>query len=164
MNRTALGAPLKNELGDQNCFLNVIINTIYNNEDLLDFFCHTEFENVSRLNIFSEMKVNSIYNFIKIVLDKYIDLMNPDSKTGDRFKVVDTIELRTELALLFQEERKFQLNAIDDVSELFYAFLNAIHSYELKSKSLKYIYDDKLCSPLCLSHALFRQNILEQLV
>lgn len=89
--------------------------------------------------------------------------MISDSKLSERFKFIDTIELRTELALLFKEHNKFQLNEIDDVSELFFAILNAIHSYQLKSNSLKYIYD-KSCSPICLSHSLFRQNILEQLV
>lgn len=74
---------------------------------------------------------------------------------------IDPNELRKEIAELFQEERKFQLNKMNDPIDLFQFLLNSFHSYSTNAKSLKYEID-KACNPQCLSHKAFWINLLEQ--
>ena len=51
-----IGIGLKNEIGDQNCFLNVLIHFIYHTKELRSFF-EGNIPNVYRNNWFIEIKV-----------------------------------------------------------------------------------------------------------
>jgi hypothetical protein len=55
--------PLINALGDQNCFLNVLIHWIYNTKELKKFFLEVEIEENERNKILTELQV---YKFDEI--------------------------------------------------------------------------------------------------
>jgi hypothetical protein len=147
-----LGPPIKNDIGEQNCFLNVLIHALYHIKEIRKFFIEEEIKNDSRLNLFFELKK---------VIENYADIMSPYTKVAEQFKYINPSHLRAELADLFKEDKKFQLNSMDDPVEALFVILNAFHSYAINAGSLKYIID-KPCNPNCLSHELFWINILEQ--
>jgi len=55
--RKSIGPSLKNEFGEHNCFLNVIIHTLYNIKEIRTFFLVEDFKQNRELNIFSELGV-----------------------------------------------------------------------------------------------------------
>jgi hypothetical protein len=84
-----------------------------------------------------------------------------NSKIPDQFKFIDPTQFRKEFALLFKEDRKFEMYLMGDPVDLFFAILNSFHADAINSNSLKYI-SEKPCNPQCFSHSLFWINILEQ--
>ncbi len=103
------------------------------------------------MNLFSELQ---------LVLEKYSQIVNNEVKS-EQFKFIEPYSLRQELAALFKDDGKFQLNTMDDPVEALFAILNSFHSYAVNAGSLKYIVE-KPCDPYCLSHELFWINIFEQ--
>lgn len=145
-----LGAPIRNEIGEQNCYVNVIIHTIFNIKEMREYFLTEEIENEDRLSILFEMKM---------IIEKYHDLVSIACKTPETFKFIDPIDFRRELDNLFREEKKFRMKSMGDPVDLFFVILNSFHSY--RSSSLKYIHETP-CNPPCLAHSLFWINLLEQ--
>jgi hypothetical protein len=52
-----LGVPIKNDIGDFNCYINVLIHTIYHTKELRRFLTDIEIKNNSRNILLSELKV-----------------------------------------------------------------------------------------------------------
>jgi hypothetical protein len=147
-----LGPPIKNEIGEQNCFLNVLIHYFYQNKEIRKFLMQETIKNDARSNLLFELQK---------LIENYTEIMSPFSRVAEQFKYINPIHLRAELADLFKEDNKFRLNSMDDPVEALFVFLNAFHSYSINAGSLKYIID-RPCNPNCLSHELFWINILEQ--
>lgn len=58
--RKIIGVSLKNEIGEQNCFLNVIMHALYHMKEIRNYFINEEIKNDVKLNLFSELKVKYI--------------------------------------------------------------------------------------------------------
>lgn len=147
-----LGPPIKNDIGEQNCFLNVLIHAFYQIKEVRNFFLQETIKNDARSNLFFELQK---------LIEHYTDIMSPFSRVAEQFKNINPSHLRSELADLFKEDNRFKLNSMDDPVEALFVFLNSFHSYSINAGSLKYIID-KPCNPNCVSHELFWINILEQ--
>ena len=52
-----IGVPIKNESGEQNCFVNVILHFIYNIKEIKNYFLKQNFPDDKRFYLFSELKV-----------------------------------------------------------------------------------------------------------
>ncbi len=55
---------LKNEIGEQNCFLNVLIQTVYHIKELRKFFLDAELDNTERNNVLNELQVYQLINVV----------------------------------------------------------------------------------------------------
>jgi hypothetical protein len=53
-----VGVPIKNDIGEQNCYVNVILHAIYYIKEIRKYFIEEEIKHDMRLNIFSELKVS----------------------------------------------------------------------------------------------------------
>jgi len=145
--RIIIGVPLKNDLGDNNCFLNVLIHTLYNITPFYDYLMKEKFNNEQ--TFFIELKKLFVKYDRKFKLKSY-----PNEEP------LDPYEFRRELANLYRREGKFRLKRMEDPIEALLAINNAIHSYSIGLNSLKEC--DKPCNPQCIAHKLFWINIYEQ--
>lgn len=139
------GCPLKNEIGDNNSFLNCVLHLLYSIEPLRAFFIEDpDIVNEPHLGVFMELKV---------AISKYQEIMG-SSKMSERFKNIDLTELRKEVAKLFLPESKFQIGVLDSPIDLLDCLINCLHSFDLNSTSLRNRLN-KQCSSLCQAHKLF---------
>jgi hypothetical protein len=61
MFRSIIGVPLRNDIGDQNCFLNVVIHWIYHTKKLKKFFLKADIDGGVRNNILLEVQVRGLF-------------------------------------------------------------------------------------------------------
>lgn len=169
--------PMVNNIGDENSFFNSIIHMLHFTSEVFPFLRDNK-DNFKVENSGYEV-LDELYN----ILDKYDKLVDrfqcyliPEE---DRF--LDVKKLRQKISDLYKGEGFFQMNNLDEPSEILYFFLNSFHSYMInmnlpkyyiiEAKKRKEFYsenndfsyekEDK-CDPVCISHSLFNINIVQQ--
>ena len=151
-----LSAPFKNDIGDQNCFVNVILHLFHYTPELKFYFETEDF-----------ILDNDNYNLlieIQKVLEKYKQLTSKIyyKKIPKNNRFINIISIRGELDYLFENEKMFRIGEIGEPSDIFYIFLSAIHAYVHKEGSLMNQPTEKCTKEECLTHKLFFINFTTQ--
>ncbi len=147
------GVPISNNKSQNNCFINVIIHTLYNIPQIKSFLLSEEFSDPDKHSFLFELKVKTILIKNVITYYQYMSEYNYN-------KSLDISVFRKSLAQLFYKDHKFQVGEMDDSAEVLVSVLKAIHNYN-KSINLSKD-DDSWCNPLCPSHNTFHISLLEQ--
>lgn len=129
---------LTNELGENNCFLNGLLQVLMHNNSFRRLIMSTDHIHSS----------NSLCVLCKIK-DIFIDY-----KFGESDKIPGTA-LRKTLALIYQPQSKFQLRDMADASDCLEAILNRLHVDMSNSTTAK-------CNPTCLAHKIFSSEAIEK--
>ena len=114
----SIGVPLKNEIGEQNCFLNVIIHMLFQVNEIKNFLFNEEIDSNKGLLIALKQTFENYYSYTK------------SKQLFVNFKL-DPSYLRIELAELFKKENKFQIKQTADPVEALFAIINSFHSFTL---------------------------------
>ena len=127
---------LKNAIGEQNCFLNVVIQALWRLRCCRDFFFSIEDP---------WKKSNPVLVALTALMTEY--------KYSDE-KILPPDQVRLALADVFTGLRRFQLGEMDDAGESFEAILTAMHGGEL----------DKPCKDrdICLGHQVFALDFVNE--
>ncbi len=141
---------IKNNLNDNNCFINVCIQTIHHFKDLRHFLLDDE-----KFKIFENSP--KIINELISILSSY----NIVSKDNTKKQIIDPHNFRMALADYFEQKGEYQLYKKGDPIELLYLLFIFIHSYLLTNYNQIELYD-KICNPICDIHKLFFINIYEK--
>ena len=149
-----LAAPFLNEIGEQNSFVNVIMHFLYNTPEITD--------HILPLDLSAQKQYALLYN-LQLILSKYTSLTNPDTfpSVPETARYCDVSALRKELETLYKGENCFKRGQTGDPADLLFIFLNALHAYNKKAHSLRYIID-KECSPTCPSHEYIWIDLVQQ--
>ena len=142
---------IKNNLNDNNCFINVCIQTMFHFKDLTDFLL----DNEKKFKIFNNSP-KIITNLITLLSSYNMISENPSNN-----QIVDPSDFRMALAEYFEKKGEYQLNTKGDPIELLSLLLNFIHSYLLTNYAQIELYD-KICNPTCDIHKLFFIKIYEK--
>lgn len=135
---------LQNLLGENNCFINVVIQSLWHIEIFRERFCSPEFKNK---HLHTE---NCVFCSLEVIFTQYrFSEMTPIPPTA----------LRETLAVLFRSESKFQLRELDDASEAFEAVLGCLHDQMVEKTSMF----EKCNGEHCLSHQVFGIHTFEKL-
>eukprot|EP01122_Echinamoeba_exundans_P005562 TRINITY_DN15714_c0_g1_i1.p1 TRINITY_DN15714_c0_g1~~TRINITY_DN15714_c0_g1_i1.p1 ORF type:complete len:600 (+),score=94.08 TRINITY_DN15714_c0_g1_i1:40-1800(+) len=130
---------LDNMMGENNCFLNVVIQSLWHLKSFSSVFVelttHTHKENC----IVCELQ--SIFTQFQFAEDHSIP---PRA-------------LRHALAALYHAEQRFQMGSLADATEAFDAILNAIHNCITGAERG----EEKICNPSCVVHDSFALNVVE---
>ena len=132
---------LSNRAGENNCFLNVTIQSLWHLKPFRDYF---ESQTVSH-----KPDCHCVHCALAIILANY------------RYAATNTLApdvLRRSLDLLYAAESKFKLGELSDATECFDAICCCLHDVAVNGKSM-----DTLCFPLCSAHASFQLLIEERL-
>jgi len=151
MDEVSLEEPVKgleNLAGQNNCFLNVVIQALWNLKEFRKRFL--SYENHNHLVVCNESNyVACIFCALKIIFTQYVfgeeDILPPTA-------------LRKALSLLFEQESRFQVGNMGDASEALDEILCCLH----KAVSSNANDDDSLCEPSCFVHEIFALNLLDQ--
>ena len=111
-----LSAPFKNDIGDQNCFVNVILHLFHYTPELKFYFETEDF-----------ILDNDNYNLlieIQKVLEKYKQLTSKIyyKKIPKNNRFINIISIRGELDYLFENEKMFRIGEIGEPSDFLYFF------------------------------------------
>ena len=120
LSNKTLAAPIKNSIGEQNCFLNVIIHLLFQVDEIKKFLTEKEIK-------FNQN--NGLLIALKECLVNYNDYRK-SSKVYNNF-ILDPTLLRSKLSELFKGEDKFQLKQMSDPVEALFVILNSFHSFDL---------------------------------
>jgi len=104
-----MGTGLVNKSGDFNCFLNVIIQSLWHLEDF-----RRELLRVKPSNGTTEI---SEWGVVKALQNVFSNISN-DTKRGNEDSVVDPTELREALSNLYEGSKLFRKNEMNDASEV----------------------------------------------
>ena len=130
-----------NKIGNHNSFLSVILHSIYHMKKLRNFI----------LNELSELKEkdnkSKLLYYIRNILIKY-----PESKK------IELTQLRSCLAELFQNRRKFLIDHPDDPCDCYFAIINAIHSFYMQYNPNEIT--DESCREKCFAHKCLWLDLL----
>ena len=150
-----IAAPLKNDIGEQNSFVNVIIHLLHYTTEIPEFLQKNNFK--------IEPQYNLLY-LLQQLLIKYSKLTNPDeySKIPEGERICDVYDLRKELEKMYKGEEMFKMNTTGDPADLLFIFLNAFHSYCMRAHSLKYSIDKECLPQHCPSHDFIWVNLVQQ--
>lgn len=108
-NSSSVFVGLKNDVGDNSCFLNVVVQALANNELFQDrFHAHSHF----------------CYDTLKCL---YCALLHVFTLLHKRNSVVSTQKLRLLLSELFKEQAQFVMGAMDDAAEAHDLILCKLH-------------------------------------
>ncbi|XP_062510154.1 inactive ubiquitin carboxyl-terminal hydrolase 54-like [Corticium candelabrum] len=140
MNTLPIDKGLTNRPGQNNCFLNATIQVLWH----LDVFRRS----FRKLEGHACLGKSCTFCALKVIFTQYQHGEEP---------ALPPEALRTALATVFEGERRFQLNVMDDAAECFENILNCIHYH------LNCVDDEDSCSaPHCITHAKFAMNVLEE--
>lgn len=152
--QNTLAAPMKNDIDDQNCYVNVIIHTLHYIPEIFEF--------LTKESIANSTNDHRLLIELDKLLERYNELTSKSCNISEEDRYCNVYDLRRELESLLKGEGLFQLGLTGDPVDLLFIFLNAFHSYAIKANSLKYCVD-KECKPVCPSHELFVFNLVQQL-
>ena len=140
---------LKNEINENNAFINVFVHLMYDIEDIRKFIVEEDFAMEFRYNIFSAMKM---------VFEKYEKLTKRIyyMKIPEKMRCIDNTELKKEFNYMFEDDCN-----IDDPIDVIFILINALHNHSLDNDKFDII-DDKECDNNCIGHRLFYINVVEQ--
>ena len=130
---------LKNEINENNAFINVFVHLMYNIEDIRKFIVEEDFAMEFRYNIFSAMKM---------VFEKYEKLTKRIyyMKIPEKMRCIDNTELKKEFNYMFGDDCN-----IDDPIDVIFILINALHNHSLDNDKFDII-DDKECDNNCIGH------------
>jgi hypothetical protein len=132
---------LQNMFGENNCFLNVVIQALWHLRHFRDKFVAAE----------SHKHVGDHPCVFCALKDIFVHFQFGEEDT------VPPQVLRRALAALYDNEKRFQVGSLDDAAEAFDAVLQAIHnSVEGITKG-----EDRPCQPVCAAHKTFALSIIE---
>lgn len=133
---------LINPLGENNCFLNVVIQSLWH----LDSF-RTRFEGTEEKHQHS-----TPYCVFCALQDMFVNYAY-----SDEFMIPPT-DLRRALSMQFAGEARFQIGEMYDATETLVAVLGYLHSVFMGAGEK----DDEPCEPLCLVHQVFSMNFCDR--
>ncbi|CAH9140297.1 unnamed protein product [Cuscuta epithymum] len=150
------GTGLQNEIGEYNCFLNVIIQSLWNLSHFRDEFLRSSSNHV---HIGNPCVTCALYGiFTALCLDTQREAVAPTS-------------LRTALSNLYPDSNFFQEGEMNDASEVLDAIFDCLHqsfasdlgSAETKSTSTRLdSWDCTNCA--CIVHSIFGMDIFEKML
>ena len=144
---------IKNNINDNNCFINVCLQTILHFKDLRYILLDDE-----KFKIFNNSP-NIMKQFI-LILSSY-NVISENTPNNNK-KIIDPQNFRMAVAEYFKKKGEYQLYSKGDPIELLDNLLKFIHSYMLTGFN-KIEYFDEKCNPPCGIHNLFFINISEHL-
>lgn len=133
---------LINPLGENNCFLNVVIQSLWH----LDSF-RTRFEGTEEKHQHS-----TPYCVFCALQDMFVNYAY-----SDEFMIPPT-DLRRALSMQFAGEARFQIGEMYDATETLVAVLGYLHSVFMGVGEK----DDEPCEPRCLVHQVFSMNFCDR--
>eukprot|EP01116_Phalansterium_solitarium_P004321 TRINITY_DN15304_c0_g1_i1.p1 TRINITY_DN15304_c0_g1~~TRINITY_DN15304_c0_g1_i1.p1 ORF type:complete len:367 (-),score=73.39 TRINITY_DN15304_c0_g1_i1:227-1327(-) len=140
---------LENPIGQNNCFLNVVIQGLWH---LVAF--RKNFEACSYHSHPQDPYSSCIFCALKLIFEQY--------SSADR-DVLPPTALRQALSDLFAAQDRFQLGELDDAAEALEAVLGSIHDAVRLPGPAGAVDDPDACQPACFIHRIFGINIVEQL-
>eukprot|EP00163_Fabomonas_tropica_P017645 TRINITY_DN3134_c0_g1_i1.p1 TRINITY_DN3134_c0_g1~~TRINITY_DN3134_c0_g1_i1.p1 ORF type:complete len:744 (+),score=74.29 TRINITY_DN3134_c0_g1_i1:264-2495(+) len=152
---------LRNTLGQYNCFLNVVIQTLWNLPPFRDAFRReNEDETSGHHHDHSTDEESCVLCALKTLFLNY-EFADASDLPPDT--------LRAALSKLFAEEQRFQIGQMDDACEAHEAILDALHMTSIQRNSSGTGTNDvekdvrgSACMPSCLVHRVFGLNSCEQ--
>ncbi|KAG2377880.1 hypothetical protein C9374_008965 [Naegleria lovaniensis] len=109
---------LSNNIGEYNCFLNVVIQSLWNARPFRDLFL-----SIDKDSHFHKDPQSCVFCALKTLFTSY---------ETDARSVIEPNDVRTSLSFAHNKDSKFQLRRMDDASEAFQAILEDVNN------SLKY--------------------------
>lgn len=148
MTPTATAIPdekgLLNHAGENNCFLNVVIQSLWH----LDAF-RTKFTSHQKEHKHSE---TCVFCALEVIFTQY--------EFSTESCLPPTV-LREAMAILFKPQQRFQLFEIDDASEALLAVLDRLHGQFQDVVDSQEV--DKCRDPDCVPHRVFGINLTQQI-
>jgi len=140
---------LKNSLGENNCFLNVVIQSLWHLDPFRKKFTNPEFK--KHLH-----QQNCVYCSLEIIFTQY--------QFSEEAVLPPTV-LREAMAILYKSSTKFQLYELDDAAEAFESVLDCLHKQKNEdSRSPNQTPINTECENIsCVSHKVFGIGITEQI-
>ncbi|KAE9601467.1 putative ubiquitinyl hydrolase 1 transcription factor C2H2 family [Lupinus albus] len=157
---TLLGTGLKNEVGEYNCFLNVIIQSLWHIRCFREeFLGRSRSEHV---HVGNPCVVCALYEIFYA-----LDLSSKDP----RREAVAPTSLRMALSNLYPDSNFFQEAQMNDASEVLAVIFDCLHRSFTRSSSVSDVESvESNCtgswdcaSSTCIAHSLFGMNIFEQM-
>ncbi|KAK4735325.1 hypothetical protein R3W88_009586 [Solanum pinnatisectum] len=156
----AYGTGLKNEVGEYNCFLNVIIQSLWHVRRFRDEFLRTSSEHV---HVGDPCVICALY-------DIFTALSTASTETCR--KTVDPTSLRISLSNLYPDSNFFQEGQMNDASEVLGVIFDSLHrSFTSASGISDTKSADSSCmgtwdcsNGACIVHSLFGMDTFEQMV
>ncbi|KAI3454607.1 hypothetical protein Pfo_011270 [Paulownia fortunei] len=147
------GTGLKNEVGEYNCFLNVIIQSLWHLRRFRDeFLWRSSSEHV---HVGDPCVICALY-------DIFIAL-SMASKDNRREAVAPT-SLRVALSNLYPDSNFFQEGQMNDASEVLGVIFNCLHrSFTPASVASDTESVERNCTGSCIAHSIFGMDILERM-
>lgn len=142
---------MKNNLGENNCFVNSIIHFFNYIPELLSYITNPKFE--------SKLKISPLLTQLSLLMTQYKDIH--DSDGCDNNIILDPIGLREEIAKFFKQEKIYQIGQQGDPIELLIFFLQSFHSISFPDYNKNLKENENKCDPRCLSHLLFHIGLKE---
>eukprot|EP01117_Protostelium_nocturnum_P001079 TRINITY_DN11405_c0_g1_i1.p1 TRINITY_DN11405_c0_g1~~TRINITY_DN11405_c0_g1_i1.p1 ORF type:complete len:633 (-),score=181.22 TRINITY_DN11405_c0_g1_i1:50-1948(-) len=142
---------LLNGFGENNCFLNVVIQALWHLEPFRAKFLNHQKKSTQH------HPLHNSDDCISCALESiFMQYQFSDSAT------LPPTALRETLAILFKPVQKFQLKQLDDASEALEAVLERLHG-QLDGKTLSNSEDNTYCKDVeCIPHKVFGLNLVEQ--
>jgi len=134
---------LENNIGENNCFLNVVIQSLWHLEEFKRRFTFA----VKQKHIHQDP---CGYCSLELIFTHY---------QYSSMEHLPPTALRQTMAILFRPTAQFQLFQIDDASEAFEAVLTCLHQ-QLSSRSPSELH---ACSQDCIAHSVFGISTVEEL-
>eukprot|EP01114_Cavostelium_apophysatum_P005186 TRINITY_DN1591_c0_g1_i3.p1 TRINITY_DN1591_c0_g1~~TRINITY_DN1591_c0_g1_i3.p1 ORF type:complete len:751 (-),score=178.89 TRINITY_DN1591_c0_g1_i3:1041-3293(-) len=132
---------LINGIGENNCFLNVVIQSLWHLKSFVKkFSTHQEHSHPPGV------EPNSCpFCALKVLFVQF--------EFSEEFQLPPTA-LREAMSVLFRGQSRFQLGQIDDAAEVHDALLSCLHNAIVGGKDL-------ICNPSCIVHRTFCMNLIE---
>ena len=151
-----ISAPFKNDIGEQNCFVNVIIHALHYTFPIQFYFETEDISDNENFNLLVELST---------ILERYRQLTSRiyfhKIPKGTRF--CNVLNIRGELDYMFEDKNILKLGDMGEPSDVFYIFLNAIHCYYTKEGSLLNEQKEECKELHCPSHSTYYINLASQL-
>ncbi|KAI3941239.1 hypothetical protein MKX01_029813 [Papaver californicum] len=155
-----LGTGLKNEAGEYNCFLNVIIQSLWHLKRFREEFLGKSI--LSHIHIGDPCAVCALYDIFMALSTASTDM---------RTEAVAPTSLRVALSNLYPDSNFFQEAQMHDASEVLAVIFNCLHrSFTSDTSEFDVECEESNCngswdcaSKACVVHSLFGMNIFEQM-
>jgi len=143
---------LLNFMGENNCFLNVVIQSLWHLEPFRAKF--TSHDALSSHH--HQEREECVYCSLEIIFTQYE--FSEDAQ-------IPPTALRKTMHLLYKSQARFQLFELDDAAEAFEAVLACLHNqyHRFEKESSQHELVDKCGSLKCIAHRVFGVNTIEQI-
>ena len=151
-----ISAPFKNDIGEQNCFVIVIIHALHYTLPIQYYFETEDITDNENYNLLVELAA---------ILEKYRQLTSRIyfSKIPKGTRFCNILNIRGELDYMFEDKKILKLGDMGEPSDVFYIFLNSIHCYYTKEGSLLNEQKEECKDLNCPSHISYYINLASQL-